>query len=139
MDKDETYAYFTIDGSGDSSVVTDIIGVIATREYSEGAPRERIGNYQTMKWMLYSRLDKDGALHDTLEQHVEDVLTQVEEFKDNLALLGEEYDKYIQCVAYYHGANLGCGLSKSLVERAAALGLSFEFDLYTLSDEPQDA
>lgn len=92
-----------------------------------------------MKWMLNSRLDRIGALHDTLELHISDVLTQVEKVRDKLELIGEGYKKYIQCVGYYYGANLGCGLSAELIERAAELGLGIEFDLYSLTDEQENA
>ncbi len=136
---DETYAYFTIDGLGKSAVVTELLGLMPDDEFSEGDPRKRVGIHKTMKWMLYSRLPKEGSLHETMEQHVIDVLSRVEEFKEKLVLLSDEYKPYIQCVAYYHGAQLGFGLSKNTLERASALGLGIDFDIYSLPDENENA
>lgn len=139
MDKDETYAYFAVVGLGKSSVVTEILGVKPTKEFSEGDPNQfkQMRPYKSMKWRLISRLEKEGAIHDSLESHVADVLTQVEGFKDKLSLLGDTYEAYIQCVSYHNGANLGFGLSRSVVKRIAKLGIGIDFDLYSMDSKPK--
>lgn len=43
MDENETYAYFTIVGAGKSSVITEILGILPGREFSEGDRKKRVG------------------------------------------------------------------------------------------------
>ena len=134
--ENETYAYFAIVGSGDHKRISETIGIQPTSAFTEGSPIPgRPVKYSATKWRIDSTIERNYPLHDCLEDHVENVVSQVEKIKNKLDLLGPEYEKYIQCVAYYEGSNLGFWLSSKILQRIAALNIGIEFDLYSLSDE----
>jgi hypothetical protein len=131
-----TYAYYTVVGSGDHNRITETLGVEPSSAFTEGTPIPgRSGKYGATKWRIDSAINRDCPLHECLEEHVENVVSQVERIKDKLNLLSPDYEKYIQCVAYYEGCNLGLWLSSDLLKRIAALSIGLEFDLYSLPDE----
>ena len=131
-----TYAYFTVVGSGDHNRITEILGVEPSSAFTEGTPIPgRFTKYGSTKWRIDSAINRDCLLHECLEEHVENVVGQVERIKDKLNLLDPDYEKYIQCVAYYEGSNLGLWLSSDILKRIAALSIGIEFDLYSLPDE----
>ena len=138
--KEETFAYFAVVGEGDHNRITEIIGVNPTEAFTGGAmiPGRNV-SYGSTSWILESTLDRNRPLHDCLEEHIENVISKAETFKDKLEQLRPDYDLFIQCVARYLGWNLGFNLSSGLLRRVANLGLFIDFDLYSLSENEMDA
>jgi hypothetical protein len=138
--KNETYAYFAIVGTGDHNRITKILEVEPTAAFTQGTKIPgRDTFYGATRWKLESRIDRNRPLQECLEEHVEDVVSMIEKFKDKLPLLKPDYDTIIQCVAYYNGSNLGCNLPSELIQRIADLGLGIDFDLYSHPDDEDDA
>ena len=52
--------------------------------------------------------------------------------KEAIKKLKEKYDIGINCVGYYNDTNPGFHMSEDLIKSCAILGISIDFDLYTV-------
>ena len=66
----------------------------------------------------------------------EDLLTRLESKKNNIKAVSEQFELVLLCAAYYHDCQPGIYLDRAVITRIADLGLSLDFDLYFLGDEP---
>jgi Domain of unknown function (DUF4279) len=112
--------------------VSAIIGLGPTnfRVKGERVERSAILRKQS-KWSIDSGLPE----HADLAEHLESLLAILEEHKTGVREVALTAEVGIQCAAYWHTSQPGFHLSRELLSRVAALGLSLDFDMYCMGEE----
>jgi hypothetical protein len=128
----ECYAYFCVSGSFDPDQITERVGVKPTESHREGEllPRGTMRR-KTGRWSLFSRLERSASL----EQHIADVLDQLDSNAAAFELLSSELDGVLELVGYFHAYYPGLVFDRELVQRIARYSLSVDFDFYDLAAE----
>jgi hypothetical protein len=129
---DIEYAYFCVNGYGDYTLITERIGLEPSEAWNAGEPRRRVpGNYPCTKWIYKS------GLKDThpMTVHIEALLDALDQRAQEIRSLAPDYDLIIVCVGEYPSSQHGFHLTKSMIQRAAYLGIEFDFDMYFVSNE----
>ena len=84
-------------------------------------------------WRIDSRIARDT--HVELEDHVKDVLAQLEPCFAAAASLSRQHRGLIELVGYFHEHYPGLGFDASTIQRLAALGVEVDCDFYYLASE----
>ena len=130
------YAYFYVAGSFDPAQVTGRVGINPTRSSFEGSVIERTQmKRKCSRWELYSRLETTA----TLEEHVVDVLDQLDEKRNEFKQLSAELDGIMELVGYFYAYYPGLTFERDVIERLAEYSLSMDCDFYYLFSEEQDS
>src|SRR5208282_296796 len=96
--ENECYAYFCVSGSFNPAQITERVGVIPTTSCLEGDVIERTKMLRKCsRWELYSRLERTA----TLEQHVLDVLAQLDAKSSAFKQLSAELGGVMELVGYF--------------------------------------
>jgi hypothetical protein len=132
----EQYAYFTITDSFDPEEITHRTGVNPTDSWKKGDLHPKRGMERKFsRWSLCSRLEADRSLED----HIRDVLVQLEQNPSEFQKLAREFCGCMQLVGYFHEGYPGLHFEADLIEGLAKYGLSVDFDFYQLwSDGRED-
>jgi hypothetical protein len=126
------YAYFHVAGSFDPGQITERVGVNPTKSFLEGSAIERSQMVRKCsRWELHSRLETTAAL----EEHVVDVLNQLDEKRNAFRQLCAELGGVMELVGYFHAYYPGLTFERDVIERLAACSLSMDCDFYYLCDE----
>ncbi len=129
------YAYFRVMSSLPLGHVGDVLELEPIRYWDKGDSFESRGKTFERKfsnWALES-----GCLEtEPFEAHFNALLEMLEPRAQQLAIINEQHECAIVCVAY---SLQSCGfeMSADLMRRLAALGLSVELDAYGMTD-PHD-
>jgi hypothetical protein len=130
------YAYFHVAGSFDPAQITERVGINPTESSLEGSVIERTQMVRKCsRWELRSRLETTA----TLEEHVVDVLTQLDKNKDGFKALSAELGGVMELVGYFHAYYPGLTFESDVIARLAEYSLSMDCDLYYLSEEGGDS
>jgi Domain of unknown function (DUF4279) len=132
----EQYAYFSVTGGFDPDDITRRVGVPPTEAWRKGDlhPRTRLER-KFSRWSVRSRL----ALDRSLEDHIGDVLSQLDERRADFQAVAAECGGCMQLVGYFHEGYPGLHFDAGLVEQLSQYRLSVDFDLYDLwSDQRED-
>ncbi len=130
------YAYFHVAGSFDPAQITERVGVNPTKSSLEGSAIERTQMVRKCsRWELHSRLETTA----TLEEHVVDVLNQLDEKRNAFRQLSAELDGVMELVGYFHAYYPGLTFERGVIERLAEYSLSMDCDFYYLCDEGRDS
>ena len=101
---DSWYAYFHVTGSFDPDDVTRRVGVLPTETKREG---DAIGTTSKKRpcslWALHSRVNPSAPL----DEHVRDVLDQLDSNKAMFEKLSREFGGTMQLVGYFRDVNPG--------------------------------
>jgi hypothetical protein len=128
----ECYAYFWVRGSFDPDRITERVGVKPTKSFLEGDPMPKSAvTYKYSMWALYSRLERTS----TLEQHITDVLEQLDANKSVFEKLSDELGGTLELVGYFHSSYPGLVFDRDVVHRLARYSLSVDFDFYDFASE----
>ena len=128
MQKPDTwYAYFHVRGSFDPDEVTRKVGVTPTETKREGdvigiGPKQR----PCSLWALHSRMGSSASL----EEHVRDVLDQLDSQKKAFEKISRELDGTMQLVGYFRKVDPGVHFDQEIVRRIAEYGLCINCDFY---------
>jgi hypothetical protein len=124
---DTWYAYFHVRGSFDPDDITRRLGVRPTKTAREG---DAIGDTSKKRpcsrWELHSRLAPAASL----EEHVKDVLDQLDSNKAAFGQVSREFGGTIQLVGYFRDVNPGVHFDSQIVRRTADYGLCIDCDFY---------
>ena len=128
MQKPDTwYAYFHVRGSFDPDDITRSIGVSPTETKREGDAIGAASNKRPCSlWALHSRVNPSAPL----DEHVRDVLDQLDSNKAAFEKLSRELGGTMQLVGYFREVNPGVHFDVETVRRAAAYGLCIDCDFY---------
>ena len=126
----------------DPQVVTDLLGIAPTKAWARGTPMagkagERGATWRYARWELASPAGEGAGVAEQLAA----LLPLLEARAVVLAEARRRFGAGLACAAYFREVNPGFHLDAELVARVAALGLSFDFDLYCLGapEDPADA
>ncbi len=129
------YAYFSVYGDDiDPAALTQELGVAPTQAWQKGDLDPRRHERSTGHWALYSRLDRTAEL----EEHLQDVLLQIDGNAEAFASVADRFGGIMQLVAYFHDLGAGLNLSKSVVARLAFYGLQLDLDSYYLYSDRRE-
>jgi hypothetical protein len=130
------YAYFYVAGSFDPAEITERVGVNPTRSSLEGSAIERTQIVRkTSRWELRSRLETTA----TLEEHILDVLAQLDRNRNAFKQLSAELGGVMELVGYFYAYYPGLTLERDLIGLLAEYSLSMDCDFYYLSEEEGDS
>jgi hypothetical protein len=135
-EENEQYAYFTITDSFDPAEITQRIGVEPTKSWCKGDlhPKNQMER-KFSRWSLASRLDRTADLED----HIRDVLAQMDQKPAEFQSVSREFGGCMQLVGYWNSRYPGLHFDHSLIEGLARYALSVDFDFYYLySDGRED-
>jgi len=126
MQKPDTwYAYFHVRGSFAPDDVTRRVDVTPTKTAMEGDVAARRESHVS-RWELHSRLGPSASL----EEHVKDVLDQLDANKAAFGELSRELAGTMQLVGYFRDVNPGVHFDLEIVGRIAEYGLCIDCDFY---------
>ncbi len=133
--ENEQYAYFTIGGIFDPDMITNRVGVSPTEFWRQGDihPMTRMER-KLNRWSLFSRLDRSRDLED----HVRDVLDQLNTKQDLFQEISNEYGGRMQLVGYFHKQYPGMHFDKEMVRDLAKYSLEVDYDFYYLYSEQRE-
>jgi len=124
---DTWYAYFHVRGSFDPDEITRRLGATPTKTAREG---DAIGDTTKKRpcslWALHSRLGPSASL----EEHVKDVLDQLDANKAAFGLVSRDFGGTMQLVGYFRDVNPGVHFDSDVVRRTADYGLCIDCDFY---------
>jgi len=130
------YAYFALYGDFDPDTITAQLGINPSESWRKGDlhPRRQYERKQS-HWSLYSRLDESAAL----EEHIIDVLEQLDAKPDIVQELCTLYQGCMQLVGFFHDNYPGLRLEQEHIKRIAESGLMIDVDFYALWSDARDA
>lgn len=128
MQKPDTwYAYFHVRGSFDPDDITRRVGVSPTQIKREG---DAIANSSKKRpcswWELHSRVNPSAPL----DEHVRDVLDQLDSNKVAFEKLSRDLGGTMQLVGYFREVNPGVHFDIEIVRRSADYGLCIDCDFH---------
>lgn len=127
----ECYAYFCVSGSFEPDQITERVGVKPTQSHREGDPLPKgTARYKTSRWQLHSRLERSSSL----EEHITDVLDQLDLKSAAFEKLSSEMDGVLELVGYFHAYYPGLVFDRDMVQRLARYSLSVDFDFYEFAE-----
>lgn len=130
--ENECYAYFTVAGSFDPDVVTRRSGATPAQYWRKGDLNPRTDSeYKFSRWTLRSRL----AMTMSLEEHVRDVLDQLDANHAAFREISVELAGNMQLVGYFYKEYPGLNFHHNLIERMASYSLSMDCDFYYMQSE----
>ena len=128
----ECYAYFMVSGSFDPAQITERVKVDPSESSLEGDPIK--GSKMLRKcsrWTLRSRLDTTLPF----EEHVSDVLSQLDAKKEVFKQLSAEFGGVMELVGYFNAYYPGLSFESNLITRLSEYNLAMDCDFYYLADE----
>ena len=121
-----------VSGSFDPAQITERVGVNPSESCREGDPIQ--GSKMLRKcsrWILRSRLDTTREF----EEHVADVLSQLDEKQLAFTQLSAEFEGVMELVGKFHAYYPGLNFESNLITRMSQYHLSLDCDFYYLADE----
>ena len=129
IEDNEQYAYFSVADDFDPAEVTARVGVSPTTCWRRGdiCPQTR-RERKFSRWSLDSRLPRSYALED----HIRDVLAQLEGNPPAFAAVSREFGGVMQLVAYFRRDYPGLHFERDLTEGLNQFSLAVDLDFYWL-------
>lgn len=129
------YAYFGIYGDDiDPPALSAKLGVAPTEAWRKGELDPRRRERRTGHWSLYSRLARTADL----EQHLLDVLLQMDANASAFAAVSQRFGGIMQLVGHFHDIGAGLNLPKEVISRLAFYGLQVDLDSYYLYSDNRE-
>lgn len=131
----DCYAYFAVKSKTlDVAAITARLGIEPTESWAAGdlTPTQR--ERQFGLWALYSRRPRT----DEPEEHVDDVLLQMDANPEAFLAVSREHGGLMQMVGEFHEIGLGLHFSDSVIQRLAYYHLSVDFDAYYLYSDARE-
>ena len=130
------YAYFSVYGDFNPEEITMVVGVPPSEAWRKGDTHPRRGYERKQShWSLRSRLPEAAEL----EQHILDVLSQMDKSAEAFRNISARFGGCMQLVGYFHDCYPGLHFEQELIEGLARFGLSMDFDFYALWSDARDA
>jgi hypothetical protein len=127
QNRDTWYAYFHVRGSFDPDEITRRLGVKGTKVAREGDAVSRTSKKRPCsRWELHSRLGTCASL----DEHVKDVLDQLDANKAAFEEVSRSFGGTMQLVGYFRDVNPGVHFESEIVRRIAQYGLEIDCDFY---------
>ena len=129
------YAYFAAYGDDlDPSALSAELGVAPTQAWRKGDLDPRRRERRTGHWALYSRLAHTAEL----EEHLHDVLLQMDANATAFVSVGQRFGGTLQLVGQFHDIGAGLTLPKDVIARLAFYGLQLDLDSYYLYSDNRE-
>ena len=129
-ESNETYAYFWVaDFECTPEEITNIIGLKPSRVVLKGEPLNNGRVRKRSFWEFHSTLPITEVFQDA---HLSNLMGPLLRKRDEINKIGSRFEVGISCVGYYTNVNPGFHMSAKLIKQCAELGVSIDFDLYTM-------
>lgn len=131
--ENETYAYFKIANFEiDPQKITEKIGIEPSKYWKKGDlnPKNNLERKFNC-WSLYSRL----SLNAEMEDHIQDVLFQLDAQKDKVEAITQEYRATLELVGYFYEDYPGFFLDQEVIKKMANYRLGLDCDFYYLYEK----
>jgi hypothetical protein len=123
----ELSACFTIQDSFDPAEITRRIGIDPTECWRKGDLHPKSGVKRKLsRWSLFSRLARTAELED----HVKDILAQMDQKPEAFQSVSKEFGGHIQVSGYFNTEEPSFHFDQRTVEALAKYSLSVGFDFY---------
>ncbi|TGL31644.1 DUF4279 domain-containing protein [Leptospira koniambonensis] len=111
------------------------MGLFPSQAWVKGDIDQKTNRVETYsKWCLYSRLTKEKSLED----HIIDVLDQLDSQADRIRKITSQFDGILQLVGYFHQYYPGLSLDSKTINRIASYNLNMDFDFYYLFENENE-
>jgi len=127
--RDTWYAYFGITASFDPAEITRRIGMSPTYAVRHGDPGRYTKAVKCSRWELRSRAEETAPI----EEHVKDVLDQLDTNKTGFVQLSRELVGTMQLVGFFCEREPGVHFDQETVQRIAEYSLCIDCDFYNYS------
>jgi Domain of unknown function (DUF4279) len=126
---DTWFAYFAISGSFDPAEITHRLGMSPTYAVRLGDPGRYTKAVKCSRWELRSRVEETSPI----EEHVNDVLDQLDTNKSGFVQLSRELGGTMQPVGYFREREPGVHFEQETVRRIEEYSLCIDCDFYNRS------
>lgn len=134
-DPNNCYAYFGVYGDEiDPSALSAELRVAPTQAWRKGDLDSRRRERRTGHWALYSRLNRTAEL----EEHLLDVLMQMDFNASAFAAVSQRFGGTMQLVVHFHDIGAGLNLSKNVISRLAFYDVQLDLDSYYLYSDRRE-
>jgi len=135
MSDHQTYAYFYVTGYQCSpEEITNILGVEPTDTWVKGEKwgTNNIRERKESSWIFKTNKSENDYYSN---YHFKELLEKIEGIKGKLKNLPKECDIGITYVPTCYFPNVAVILDSELIQKIASLGLSVDFDIYSLESD----
>jgi hypothetical protein len=112
----------------DPADVTRCLGIEPSRSWRRGDLHANGNERRRSHWALASQLPKTASI----EQHIRDVLRQMDANSTGFIEVSKELGGCMQAVGYFHTGYPGLYFERDIVEGLARFHLTVDFDFYSL-------
>ena len=131
----ECYAYFVVkDEELEIDKISALLGVAPTEAWSKGDLSGMRLERKFGLWALHSRRPRS----EELEEHVKDVLLQMDANPQAFLDASTTYDGVMQLVGEFHEIGVGLHFTQRIIERLAFYRLCVDFDAYYLYSDSRE-
>ena len=123
---DENYAYISINGKEDVSLVSIALNLEPTDAWNVGDKRKNGSIYDFSHW--------EYRLPEFEQEFMDESLRKVVEFieakKLKFNLIPDGFKAFISCAGFHEQRSQGFHLSADLIKKLGLIGIAVDFDLY---------
>ena len=127
---DKNYAYISINGKEDVSLVSNALNLEPTNAWNVGDKRKNGSIYNFSHWEYRIPEFEQEYMDESLKNVVEFI--ESKKLKFNLVLDG--FEATISCAGFHEKLSPGFHLSADLIRRLGLIGIAVDFDLYCHND-----
>ena len=131
----DCYAYFAVKSETlEIEKLTALLGVAPTKAWAKGDLTPTGRERQFSSWSLHLRRSRTNEL----EEHVENVLLQMDANSEAFLGVSTTYGGIMQLVGEFHEIGVGLHFTKPVIDRLAHYGLCVDFDAYYLYSDARE-
>ena len=123
---DKNYAYISINGKENNSLVSSALNLEPTRSWNVGDKRKNGSIYNFSHW--------EYKLPEFEQEYMDEALLKVIEFIEKNELdfskVPEGFEPFISCAGWHEKNSPGFHLSEDMIVKLGKIGLAVDFDLY---------
>ena len=123
---DKNYAYISINGKENTSLVTKSLGIEPTKEWNVGDKRKNGSVYDFSHWE-YKLPEFEQEF---MEEALRKVIKFIESNKLDFSKVPEGFQAFISCAGWHEEKSPGFHLSEDMIVKLGQIGLAVDFDLY---------
>ena len=123
---DKNYAYISINGKEDFSLVSKALNLEPTDSWNVGNARRNGSIYDFSHW-AYKLPEFEQEF---IDEALQSVVSFIEKKQLDFSLIPKGFEAFISCVGSHEKNSPGFHLSRELVVKLGKIGLAVDFDLY---------
>ncbi len=128
---DKNYAYISIKGIEDISLVNNALNIEPTDSWNVGDKRKDGSTYNFSHWEYKLPEFEQEYMDDALEE----VVVFIEKQQLDFSKVPDGFEVYISCAGWHEKNSPGFHLSEELIVKLGKIGVAVDFDLYCYAEK----